>query len=71
MKRRSGFILCLLLLMNLYCNAQEADSILLEEYWNMSLEELANVQISIASKKEESRFESPFSTYIITQEDMQ
>lgn len=38
MKRRSGIVLCLLLLMNLYCNAQEADSILLEEYWNMSLE---------------------------------
>ncbi len=71
MKLRSALIICLMMFVSSFSKAQVADSILFEEYRNMSLEELSNIKITIASKKEENRFESPVSTYIITQKDMQ
>lgn len=50
--------------------AQQQDANEPEDFFEMSIEELMNIEITTASKKEEKLFKTPAATYVITSEDI-
>ncbi len=69
MKKRIGIILSFAILGmgNLMANPTEQDTI---DYFNLSLEELMNIEIVAVSKKAESSFDAPLSSSIITRDEI-
>lgn len=70
MKKGFGFALLIAMVFSAFnINAQslEGDTI---DYFNMSLEDLMNMEIVAVSKKAESSFDAPLSSSIITKEDI-
>lgn len=55
-----------LLLANSFAHSQQTE----EELFDLSLEELMNIEIVSASKKAESLFDAPVSSYIISKEEI-
>ena len=50
--------------------AQQQDVNEPEDFFDMSIEELMNLEITTASKKKEKLFETPAAAYVITSEDI-
>jgi len=69
MKKIFGIVLCLVILGtgNTMATPTQQDT---TDYFNMSLEELMNLEIVAVSKKAESSFDTPLSSSIITKEEI-
>ncbi len=72
MKKQFYYLACLgLALLSAPAFAQEAEQKKDEDIYELSLEELMNIPIQSASKKDETLFDAPLSSYTITQADIE
>jgi iron complex outermembrane receptor protein len=66
MLKTTTCLLAILLTCNIQLRGQEADA----DLYDLSLEELMNIEIVAASKKAESAFESPLSSSVVTRDEI-
>ena len=64
--KRISYLLIVMLALSIKVNGQEAD----QDLFDLSLEELMNIEIVSASKKAESSFQSPLSSTVLTKDEI-